>query len=256
MKRNLCMLSFLMILTVCILCGCSEPPQTEWDTTTELSMPRTLRLGDGADSEPSVYEYNQEDGIFQLNNASSENGTVTLQKETVSAVNFNRRFTDGTTAYYEFAVQITDVVESPWNALYFGLRLDNASADATTQSGIWIAIQKDRIGMRTGTWPETTYMDVPDGIDFSKERRMYIEDDMDADTITVSAENDSGEKTELASVKIENGTINLYGPGSDTPAIRDTIADSIEETGYFNIWLHHMQDCAYLSDIKISGLEY
>lgn len=110
--------------------------------------------------------------------------------------------------------------------------------------------------MRTGAWPETTYMDVPDGIDFSKERRMYIEDDMDTDTITVSAENDSGEKTALASVKIENGRINLYAPGSDTPAISDTIADSIEEAGYFNIWLHHMQDNAYLSDIKISGLEY
>lgn len=256
MRRNLSMLSFLIILTVCLLCGCSEPPQTEWDTTTELSMPRTLRLGDGADSGPSVYEYNQEDGLFRLNNASSENAAVTLQKETVSALNFNRSFADGTTAYYEFTVQITDIVESPWNALYFGFRLDKASADATTQSGIWIAIQRDRIGMRTGAWPETTYMDVPDGIDFSKERRMYIEDDMDTDTITVSAENDSGEKTALASVKIENGRINLYAPGSDTPAISDTIADSIEEAGYFNIWLHHMQDNAYLSDIKISGLEY
>ena len=156
------MLSFLIILTVCLLCGCSEPPQTEWDPTTELSMPRTLRLGDGADSGPSVYEYNQEDGLFRLNNASSENAAVTLQKETVSALNFNRSFADGTTAYYEFTVQITDIVESPWNALYFGFRLDKASADATTQSGIWIAIQRDRIGMRTGAWPETTYMDVPE----------------------------------------------------------------------------------------------
>lgn len=256
MKRNILILSLLILLTVCTVCGCSGNIQTEWDTTTELNMPRTLSFKDSEAGGEILYEYSKSKDLFVLQEAADDNDVITMADDTVSAVNFNKKFADGTTAYYEFDVQVSRSRGSEWIALYFGLRLDSASSDATSQSGVWIAIQKNRIGMRTGEWPETTYMKgLPDGIDFSEARRMYIEDNMDTDVITVFADDDSGNKIEIAAVKIEDGNINMYKPGADTPDISDKIADSINGSGYFNIWLHHMKDPAYISDIKITGSE-
>ena len=257
MKKRAALLSLFMVLVLCASYACSNVyDQTEWDTTTELQISHLLNSGEASETKHSEYTLESSAMSFEFKEAEMINGKVTLKENTVSAVRFGEKFADGTTVNYEFNVQVTSAKESAWNALYFGLRLGGTSQDATSQSGIWLAIVKDGIGMRKGDWPATTYLRTfPDGIDFSNERRMYIEDNMDTDIITVYADDDSGNKTEIAIVKIEDGMINMYAPGSDKPAVSDPIQSGIGETGYFSIWLHHMKGPAYISDLKISGVE-
>ncbi len=239
-------------------------PAVDWNTwtpadgagATELSVSGTM--GDGNSNEPvlTTHTYGTGDKVFSLKEADATDARITLRASTVSAVRVSQAFEDGTVATYQAKVQTTEIKESNWNALYIGLRLSDVANDPTSQSGVWIAIMRDRIGMRVGKWPATEYISITDtGIDFSKERMLYVEDDMEKDTITVYADNDSGEKTCLAVYKIEDGYIRMYKPGSDSPVLNDAIEASIAATGCFSIWLHHTDTPTYVTDLTITGWE-
>lgn len=247
-------------------------PETESDTAMETDAPILWTSPEGVDftdlhvsgtskgnSSPSLrtvsYTYQPGDAAFTLQETDTKGITVTLWSDTVSALHFNQIFMDGTLATYQARVQVTGQNEaSSWNTLYVGLRLSDPGGDATGKSGVWVAIRENEIGLRTGSWPETTYMDIKDGsVHFTTARMLYMEDDMANDVITVMAENDSGEKVCIAVVKMSGNTVCMYQPDEDTPAITDTGVE-VKPTGYFNIWLHHMiTGPAYITGFTASG---
>ncbi len=76
---------------------------------------------------------------------------------------------------------------------------------------------------------------------------------MDKDVITVKAENDSGQTVDIAVVKISGDTVELYHPGDGSASVTDN-GVTVAGSGYFNIWLHHMQTGpAYITDLCAEG---
>ncbi len=224
--------------------------------TTDLKVSTTIGGDNGPTAVQAAYTYKAGDAAFDLTEADGEGTTVTLRENTVSAVRFKKFFQDGTKASYQFKLHVTATSQSaPWNTVYIGLRLADAGHDATAQSGIWLSVRENQIGLRTNNWPETSYITTPAGVNFATARTVYIEDDMATDVVTVSADNDSGERVVIATVKLEGDAINLYRPDEDAPALTDQIQSSIQKNGYFNIWMHHMTAPAYVTDWTASGME-
>ena len=225
--------------------------------TTDLSVSGTIK-GDGkAPVQAVTYTYAPNDPAFTLKEADAEGTTVTLRPNTVSVLQMNSLFQDDATASYQATVQVTGKNESAdWNVLYIGLRLSNVGGDATGKNGVWFAIREHEIGLRTGDWPNTTYMTLrEEGVDFTEARMLYILDDMTTDVITVMADNDSGEKVTLAVIKIDGDTVSMYHPGEETPTITDSGVE-VPGSGYFNIWLHHMANGpVYITDLTATGTQ-
>ena len=224
---------------------------------TELSIPNTVAgTGTSTDTVATVtLAYAVGDAAYSLKEADGEGSKVTLHNSTVSALRLSTVFNDDTVARYEGTVQVnSDATQSAWCSLYIGLRLSEPSADPTSQSGIWIALKSDKIGIRTDAWPTTSLTPIkPSGVDFSTARKLYIEDDMKTDVITLWADNDAGEKVELATVKLENDRIQFYHPGDDRPTFSDPILKAINGNGCFSLWLHHVKNPAVITDWKSTG---
>lgn len=222
---------------------------------TDLTVSGTIPREDGGKVQTTTYMYKSGSMAFSLKEADTSDTKVTLRSGTVASLSMNSLLDDNSTATYEAKVQITGKNEgSPWNTFYIGLRLGSPGADATGKSGVWIALRENQIGIRTGDWPSTTYMDIPAaGVNFTTERKLYIEDDMVNDIITVYADNDSGEKVAIAVVKPDGNTIQMYQPGHDKPTLTDT-GVTIAGAGYMNLWLHHMSSGpVYITDFKATG---
>ncbi len=247
------------------------PAQTEdetidwsaWQPTpgadlSELSVLGTLS-GSGSENNQAAmatFAYTPDNGAFTLKEADADGSTVTLRANTVSALRFGQAFNDGTVAQYKAKVQInTDPADANWCSLFIGLRLSDVAADPTTQSGVWIALQSDKIGLRTNAWAETTLLPIAaDGVSFSTARTLYIEDNMETDVVTLAADNDSGERVELCTVKVEDGKINLYRPGETKPAISDKLSGSLNDSGRVSFWLHHTKNPASVTDLSVTGM--
>ncbi len=224
---------------------------------TELSVLGTVAgTGTGnAIAQESVLPFSTDSTVYSLKEADAEGTTVTLRGNTVSALRLSTAFNDGTVAKYQAKIQHTTIEkDSNWCSLFIGLRLADETKDPTSQSGIWIALQSNEIGIRTNNWAETTLLPIqPEGVDFSTARMLYIEDDMASDTVTLRVENDAGDTVELATVKLEDGMIHFYQPGETSPAISDPILGSINPTGATSLWLHHTDNTATISDFTASG---
>lgn len=230
-----------------------ETQQTVWDTSSELDVTH-IKSESSSDGGLTTVTFPENSDAFGFKNATADGSVVTLAADTVSALSIARKFSDNTTAYYEFFVNSACTqTQTPWFTLYFGFRLSESTADATSQSGIWITVRNDTIGLRTNTWPETTYMKLTGNITFASQRMIYFEDDMTNDVITVYADDDSGMKTRIAMVKLEDGYINMYQPDASKPSITDKITDSINTCGYTNVWLHIANVKTVIDKIKISG---
>ncbi|MCQ2429376.1 MAG: hypothetical protein MJ192_03490 [Clostridia bacterium] len=227
----------------------------EWVLTD--SLPEVIHAfpKEDAPKKSVTYSYAADSMDFMVTRGKASGSTVTLENNTVSFINGSHSFDDGTKAVYQADVQIDSKINSGWNALYFGLRLSSADNDATSQSGVWISLQKNQIGMRVGDWPATSYIGkLPDGLDFSASaHHLVIEDDMETDVITVTCADEGTEPVLLATVKIEDGRINMYAPGADKPKLSDPIKGSVNGSGYFRVWLHHMDGPAVVSDLTMTG---
>ncbi len=224
---------------------------------TELSVLGTIP-GSGVDPSQSrevteVYEPGST--VYSLKEAEGNETTVTLKNNTVSAFRLSTAFNDASVATYQGKVQIkTDAADANWCSLFIGLRLSDVSKDPTSQSGIWIALQSREIGIRVGDWAATTLQPIKaEGVDFSTERTLYVEDDMTTDVVTLWADNDAGEKVEIGTVKLEDGKINFYHPGESKPAISDKILSSINGNGSVSLWLHHTKNPAVIRDFTATG---
>ena len=222
---------------------------------TDLKVSGTIANSGGTVVQSVTYKFAANDATFTLREAEADGTKVTLRTNTVSALSMNARFSAAGIATYQAKLHITGKnEEAPWNVLYIGLRLPNPGGDATGKSGIWIALRESEIGIRTGSWPNTSYMDIrAEGVDFKTERMLYVEDDPKTNTVTVCADNDSGEKVTLAVVKVDGKTVNMYHPGDETPTLTDSGVE-VSEDGYFNLWLHHMNTGnAYITDFTATG---
>ena len=239
----------------------TEPP-IDWDAwepaagsgLTELTVSGTKPPREEIKQQTVIYTYKKDDPAFTIKNGDASGTTVKLKRDTVSALGINAAFEDGTVATYSCRIRVEGGAGSAWNTQYIGLRLGGAGSDATGKSGIWIALRKQEIGIRKGDWPATSYMSLAEqGIDFRTERMLWVEDDMSTDTVTVSVENDSGERVAIAVVKVDGTTVSMYRPGADTPAITDT-GVTVPASGYANIWLHHLNEGdSHITDLRVEG---
>ena len=252
--------------------GETAPPDTEPDTqppidwdawepaagadVTELTVLGTKPPREEIKQQTVIYTYKKDDPAFTIKNGDASGTTVKLKRDTVSALGINAAFEDGTVATYSCKIRVEGGAGSAWNTQYIGLRLGGSGSDATGKSGIWIALRKQEIGIRKGDWPATSYMSLAEqGIDFRTERMLWVEDDMSTDTVTVSVENDSGERVAIAVVKVDGTTVSMYRPGADTPAITDT-GVTVPASGYANIWLHHLNEGdSYITDLRVEGIK-
>lgn len=234
---------------------------TAYRTTTELSVSPYLSE-EGTHTREVTWTLSEQDSTYYaLHEATVSGSTVTLKKQTVSALHFNRSYDDETVVRYQCMFWIDGNrtgAGSPWNTLYIGMRLPTGSTwGDQTQSGVWLSIHHNEVGLRVGAWPTTEHISLPDGVDFSTERQLIIEDDMITDTITLSAETDGGDIVVIATVRIEDGSINLYAPGTSTPAISDPLEEDkvIAGTGCVNFWMHGTAGDATIRDLMVTGTE-
>ena len=219
---------------------------------TDLKVSGTVAGSGGAVAQTVTHTFSANNADFVLQNADAEGTKVTLRKGEVSALNFNTSL--GTPASYSAKMQITGrKVTEPWFTLYIGLRLPNPGSSAEGKGGIWIALRENQIGLRTGDWPLTSYMDIKaKGVNFRTERMLWLEDS--GSKITVYAENDSGEKVALAEVTWEGDTVSMYHPGESTPTLTDS-GVTIPESGYVNFWLHLTSTGdTYITDFEATGI--
>ena len=219
---------------------------------TELSVSGTVAGSGGTVAQTVTHTFSENNADFGLQNADAEGTRVTLRKGEVSALNYNTAL--GSPVSYSAKLQITGrKVTEPWFTLYIGLRLPNPGSSAEGKGGIWIALRENQIGLRTGDWPLTSYMDIKaKGVNFKTERMLWIEDS--GSMITVYAENDSSEKVALAEIKWEGDTVSMYHPGESTPTLTDS-GVTIPESGYVNFWLHLMSTGdTFITDFTATGI--
>ena len=243
----------------------TEPPATQPDTTTgsecDTEEPPVL-WGDyvtpeGADftdlqfisgSKPTTaqsitYSYPQNADIFTMSEAKVNGSSISFYPDGVHHFGINSEFDDGTVATYSFKIQVVGGLsqDAPWFTQFIGLRLDESNSQATSRSGVWLAIRDREIGLRVDAWPNVSYMSIQDtGVLFSDENVICVEDDMESDTITVSVDRGEGDPVTVAVIRINGSTIGMYRPGESTPAI---VAEgmSVPPTGRMNLWSHGLQ---------------
>ncbi len=243
----------------------SENSTTDQDSAGDISLEKanstdikvsslSLKKSEGIGGFSKI-SYTTGDPYFSLKEADSDGSKVTLRSRTVSAVRLKRKYDDNTVAKYQFKLHVSEKnPSSAWSTLYIGLRLSSVAGEPTSQSGIWLAVYGNNIGIRTNKWPETSYVKIQEaGVDFSTARMIYIEDDMKNEVVSVFADNDKGEKVAIATVKLEDDKINLYHPDGTEPVLSDTIKSSINDNGYCSVWLHHMTMPVFVSDFAAEG---
>ncbi len=224
---------------------------------TELAVSGTV-AGTGAGSEGTSNQelaFGPNASGFAVQGGDTEGDKVTLSGGTVSSLNLSTAFADGTIARYEAEVSlVSESLDANWCSLFIGLRLGSATDTPVTQSGVWLALRSDKIGIRVGEWAATSFVSIKaSGVNFATPRKLYIEDNMQTDEITLWADNDAGERVELCRVTIADNQINLYHPGAEKPSLRDNIVDSIKPAGCFSFWLHHTKNDATINGFKATG---
>lgn len=260
-RRTITIIS-LTILLIVIICGACKPDSQEnitWDPyvpvagadSTQLTMPSYINPGSEGQMVEVSFDYKSGDSSFALSGAYAVDKKITLMKAKNSTVRMQNVFCDDTVAKYQFKVKIDGKNETQdINAFFIGLRLQDKTSYVDSDTGIWIALRQEQIGMRADNWPGVKYMDC--GVDFTKEQTLYIEDDMINDVITISA---GTQKKLLATVKIEESSVCMYAPDSDTAKIVGS-AQSILPEGYFCLALNNMQTGgASVSNVKVNGYE-
>ena len=188
--------------------------------------------------------------IFGIGEGRSQGSTIKLNPKTVANVNIGVCFNEGITAKYQFRLTSSDP-DANYNAAYFGLRLSNTGSAPNHESArVWILMKDNKIGMRTGTWPNCTMVECP--VDFSQGVLVYVEDDTQNNVVSMFYDKD-GVKTPLATLKISDTKLEFYLEGSATPDITEPLSEPVNSTGYSRLWTHHMKNIVTITDLKISG---
>ena len=188
--------------------------------------------------------------IFTIGEGSAKGNVITLLPKTVDNVNIGVKFNENVVAKYQFHLTSSDS-GAGYNATYFGLRLNNTGSAPNHESArVWILMKDNKIGMRTGKWPNFTLVDCP--VNFAEGVLVYVEDDPMTNIISMFYDKD-GEKAPLATMKIYDDKIEFYLEGSETPAITEPLSEPVNRTGYSRLWVHHMEKSVTIKDLKVTG---
>ena len=188
--------------------------------------------------------------VFAIGEGHSDGNAIILTPKTVASVGIGLEFMEGEVAKYQFKLTSSDP-DASYNATYFGLRLSGTGAAPNHESArVWILMKDQKIGMRTGTWPNCTLVDAP--VDFSKGVTVYVEDDTSTNIVSMFYDKD-GVKTPLATLKITDTQLELYLEGSQQPDIVEKLSAPVPKTGYARLWTHHMKNPVTITDLKVSG---
>ena len=225
---------------------------------TAIPSPASYRMGsdivladyDGAGTivyENKTLTYKDDKTSYGLYlNATSKDDTVTLPKELVSGVYPILKSSETEKTVYKFDLTCGAPEDDySWFTFYFGIRLESEAQDPTNHVGVWIAMRSGKIGMRTGSWPETKYFSC--NFDFSAGGTVIIVDDPAENVIKIYG---GSEDNELATVKIEGEKATMYEPGSDKPAVTDKTARTIRKGGYAHMWNHITKTDVILKNIS------
>lgn len=231
----------------------SNPQEGSFSNTTDLSFEKqNLNIYEKVILEEYKYDSNNPDPIFAVGEARVKGDTVTLNANTLANFNIGVKFNDTVTAKYQFKLTASEPEpEANYDSVYFGLRLSGTGSAPNHESArVWILMKDQKIGLRTGKWPNCTMVQCP--VDFSKGVPLIIEDDPVANVISIfyGTEND---KTPLAKLVILDDKLEFYLEGSATPDITEPLDEPVAKTGYARIWTHHMKKTSKLSNIRVSG---
>ncbi len=263
MKKNLSLraVSFAAAMAMLLLlASCKKDPETpvtfQGDTSsTSLNVSHTLdSLAQAPDSDQLSITYGEEasKAYFSLiGEATQENGVTTLPKSTVAGVAVATKFAEDQAVNYEITMNFPKS-SSPSSTVFLGFRLTSTTAGANN-TGVWLAINGKKIGMRAGAWPTVALYNNPVGIDFSTSSKIYITDDPVSNTITVYANDTNGVKQELGHCTIAEGEIKFFTPDREKARRTYEVDFDIPLSGYSNIWAHHTSADAVVSEFKVSG---
>lgn len=226
------------------------PKEGSYTLTSSLTLPEYTF---GEELRAFAYPFVDRDTsgeIYQImNDPDTDGGKLTFKHNGVNGLYTTVQSSGKEKATYEFDLTYGCPADTaPWLTFYMGLRLHEAKVDATGRSGIWLAFRNDEIGIRTGDWPDTTYVKVH--ADFSKGESLTVVDDPDTNTVTVYTR-DGETLTEIACVKVTEYFIELYADGSDRPAASDIIVTAIPAGGYTYFWSHCVVGGATLDNINM-----
>ena len=230
----------------------TKPQTGPFSTTTSLSFDKqSTAIIEQVVTEEYEFISAQESGtIFGIGEGNSKGNVIQLNPKTVANVNIGVAFNDGITAKYQFRLTSSDP-DADYNATYFGLRLSNTGSAPNHESArVWILMKDNKIGMRTGKWPNCTMVKSP--VDFSQGVLVYVEDDTKNNVISMFYDKD-GVKTPLATLKISDTKLEFYLEGSAKPDITEPLSSPVNSTGYSRLWTHHTKNMVTITDLKISG---
>ncbi len=230
----------------------TQPQKGTFASATELTFEKQdISLVEKTITEEYEFISSKESGtVFTIGEGKSNGNTVSLFPKTVASLGIGLKFNEDVIARYQFRLTASDP-DASYNAAYLGLRLNSTGAAPNHESArVWILMKDNKIGMRTGAWPNCTLVDVP--LDFSKGELIYVEDNPTTNIISMFYDKD-GTKTPLATMKITDTQIDLYLEGSEKPAITEKLTEPVNKTGYARVWTHHMKNTVKITDIKVSG---
>ena len=213
-----------------------EPKTGSYTTTTSLSLPAYTFGSKQVEEAYPVNESTLQSTYGIVNDPIIEGGNVTFRQGGVNGI-YSRVASSGeqATTYTFHLTHGVGHTDGGWNTIYLGMRLPNVADNATSRSGVWMAMRNNTIGIRTGNWPETTYAEVP--VDFGQGVRLTVVDDPAANRITIYAGEDSA-LTEIAHIDITKSHIELYIGDAAEPAVKDKIITGITKGGYTHLWSH------------------
>ncbi len=233
------------------------PPVTEPGTS--LSLTKT-DAGEKYNVKSITYELNTKtiaDGTFLYSEGSPnrKGSGITLSPDTLSLLQVSKLFTEDEMTVVKTKLQAkTPEYKAPHASMFIGLRLTDPGRGPTGTSGVWFAIRGNQIGLRLGDWQTSGGHFVDSPVDFSTMRTLYIEDDHKANIITIYADNDAGEKTEIFRIVINDEKLRAYLPSNPTvPALANKLSEPPPATGYVGFFVHYAEDPVIFEDFTITG---
>ena len=230
----------------------TKPQIGSFISTSQLTFPLqdTSLISKEVVEEYEFISVKESSTVFSIGEGRATGNVISLTPKTVASVGIGVEFNETVVSKYQFRLTSSDP-DADYNATYFGLRLSGTGTAPNHESArVWILMKDQKIGMRTGSWPNCKLVNAP--VDFSKGVMVYVEDDPVSNVISMFYDKD-GVKTPLATLKITDTQLEFYLEGSTKPDIVEKISEPVRSTGYARLWTHHMKNIVKISDLKVSG---
>ena len=251
-------LAILALLLMFSACRDKPEPLAKWDPyvpvqgadTTDLIMTSYINPGSDNGAQAVSFNYKSGDTSFLFENSYAVGKKITLMSAKEAAVTLQTVLADDTVAKYQFRLAVGATENSnDTNVFYIGLRLPKKTSKVDT-TGIWIALKGSKLGLKDNQTGNVHYIDC--GIDFTKERMFYIEDNMTTDVLTISLDGSNSNEA-IAQIKIIDNNIGLYKPGQEQSEVAFD-ASGVLANGYFSCVANNIKTgSSYLNEIKING---